>query len=485
MMRASEHYGLGRTQASLDFVDVDIVDDTPVFISPKALTMLPSEFGDECVHLVQDFFQTVLEHIRAARNTTAEQLLRQLSEPNETRLGLSKGKARGRALGTGSAHDVWEALSQSEAAKSGFLEDLEDTVLMIEGVSVDIVSDMTTNIIRGPLIKYTQQMCDLNGIPTYDQVDSGPLWNSRDKEWFSEFVRLPVAGSGRLLLVPKAIVRTHLQYDSGEYFRHFLLTRMQKAELDANTELVEVIRSGRGKNQRTRKRVTKKALMEKYGTGKRAIVRETRKHPEALAQYRSVKRNEKHLPLTLEDIAGIEGNDKPDWDRLLLAVTETPFGQSSADQYEKAVEGFLTALWYPNLTNPIVQHKIHDGRKRIDITYTNMALNGFFHWVATHYPAPHIFVECKNYGTEVGNPELDQISGRFSPSRGQVGLLVCRDFQDKSRFLQRCRDTARDGRGFVIAVDDGDLAAMAGARKDDPLYASWTLLQGRFRDLVM
>ena len=327
-MRVSEHYRLERSQASLDFVDVDIVADTPVFISPKALTMLPSEFGDECVHLVQGFFQTVLELIRGERNDQAERLLRQLREPNETRFGLSKGRSRGRALGTDSAHEVWEALSQSEAAKSGLLEDLEDTVLMIEGISVDIVSDITTNIIRAPLTAYTQRMCGLYEIPMCDDVDSGPLWDSREKEWHSEFVKLPIAGSGRLLLVPKAIVRTHLQYDSGEYFRHFLLTRMQQAELDANSELVEVIRSGRGKRQRTRRRVTKKSLLKKYGTGKQTIVRETRKHPEALTRYRDVKRDEKHLPLTLEDIASIEGKDNPDWDRLLRSVLDLPVGRS-------------------------------------------------------------------------------------------------------------------------------------------------------------
>jgi hypothetical protein len=483
-MRVSEHFRLQRSQASLDFVDVDIIADTPVFISPKALTMLPSEFGDECVHLVQNFFQTVLEFIRSGRNDQAERLLRQLREPNETRLGLSKGKARGHALGAGSAHDVWEALSQSEAAKSGLLEDLEDTVLMIEGISVDIVSDMTTNIIRSPLIAYTNLMCELYEIPVHSDVDSGPLWNSQQREWHSKFVRLPIAGSGRLLLVPKAIVRTHLQYDSGEYFRHFLLTRMQQAELDANTELVQVIKSGRGKRSRIRRRVTKKALMEKYGSGKLAIVRETRKHPEALAQYRAAKRDEKHLPLTLEDMASLEGKDNPDWDRLLNDVLSIPGGRADAERYEKAIEGLLTALFYPNLTNPIVQHKIHDGRKRIDITYTNMAVNGFFRWVATHYPAPHIFVECKNYGREIGNPELDQLAGRFSPSRGQIGVLACRSFEDKRRFLQRCADTARDSRGFVLPLDDDDLTVMAEKRRDDLLYSEWRLLLDRFQQLV-
>lgn len=483
-MRVSQFYKLGRSQATLDFVDVDTVADTPVFISPKALTILPSEFGDECVHAIQSFFKTILEFIRTGRNSEAERLLRSLREPNETRFGLSKGKARGRAIGSSSAHDVWEALSKSEAAKSGLLEDLEDTVLMVEGIDVDIVSDITTNIIREPLIRYTQQMCDQYGIPMERDVDSGPLWSTRDKAWYSQFVQLPITSRERLLLVPKAIVRTHIQYDSGEYFRHFLLTHMQRAELAANTELVEVIRSGREKKRRERRRVTKKSLIKKYGGGKAAIVRETRKHPEALARYRAVKRDEKHLPLTLDDIASIEGAEAPDWDKLIANVGTVPVGQPDAARYEKEVEGLLTALFYPNLTNPIVQHEIHDGRKRIDITYTNMGLNGFFKWAATHYPTAHVFVECKNYGKEVGNPELDQLSSRFSPSRGQVGLLVCRSFQNKSLFMRRCIDTAKDSRGFVIALDDGDLALLTKARRDEPLYSDWKLLHDRFRALV-
>ena len=137
-----------------------------------------------------------------------------------------------------------------------------------------------------------------------------------------------------------------------------------------------------------------------------------------------------------------------------------------------------------SLTNPVVQHEIHEGRKRIDITYTNMALNGFFRWLATHYAAAHVFVECKNYGKEVGNPELDQLSSRFSKSRGQIGLLVCRGFENKKLFLRRCADTAKDGRGFVIALDDKDVSELVATRQKDQLYADWKLLRERFDALI-
>jgi hypothetical protein len=184
-LRISRYFNLEQTQATLDFVDVDVKKDTPLFISPKALTMLPSDFGDECVHLIQNFFHKILELINARRNAEAESLLGVLREPNETHLGLSKGsKSRGRALGEGSAHEVWSALSESEAAQSGLLEDLEDTVLMIEGISIDIISDITTNIIREPLVRYTQRMCEYYGIRLQPEVDSGPLWSSKDERWY-------------------------------------------------------------------------------------------------------------------------------------------------------------------------------------------------------------------------------------------------------------------------------------------------------------
>jgi hypothetical protein len=112
-----------------------------------------------------------------------------------------------------------------------------------------------------------------------------------------------------------------------------------------------------------------------------------------------------------------------------------------------------------------------------------MAQTGFFGWLSQHYPSANVFVECKNYGREVGNPELDQLSGRFSPSRGTFGLLVIRSVDDKPTLLRRCRDTADDQRGFIVPLDDGDLRALAGARKAGQGFSD--LLKERFDTLIM
>lgn len=477
-MRISKHYKLGRTQPTLDFVDIDISGDTPVFIDPRALRLLPSNWGDECVSLIQSFFRTVLTAIHESKHMEARRLLRVLREPNETHLGLSKGRSRGRGLGRESARDLWKALSQSEAVKSGLLEDLEDTILMVEGISSDIISDITTNIIRKPLIEYTQNMAAYYGIPLIPDVNSGALWNPIIKEWYLEYTQLPIAHGRRLLLVPKVIVRSRMDYDVEEYYRHYLLEYLQELELSANTELVQLLKNGK-------RRVTKKDLEEKYGKGKGVVVEFTRKHPEILDSYRGDKRGNYQPPLDHFEIASSDGTPPPDWDTLLKDVTVLPKGKENFAKYERVVESLLTALFYPSLSNPQVQVEIHEGRKRIDITYTNVATSGFFFWLGKHYSAPHIFVECKNYVGEVGNPELDQLGGRFSPSRGQFGLLVCREFSDKDLFLKRCIDTAKDNRGFIIPLDDSDLTRLINDRKRELKEPQFIFLKERFDKLIM
>lgn len=476
-MRISKRYRLGLTQASLDFVDVDTKNDTKVFLSPTAISALTSAWSNSCVSLIQNYFRHVLALIKQGRNKDAEALLLVLREPNETHLGLSKGRSQGRALGKGSAKDLWRALSTSQAAKSGLLADLEDAALMIDGINVDIISDMSTNIIRGELIVYTQRMCSQHGIPMIPGVESGPVWKPHTKSWDNFFVELPVTEAGKLLLVPKAVVRQQPDYDAGEYYRHYLLTHMQHAELQAGSALVEVLKNGR-------KRVTKKSLIKAYGGDKTAIVRETLKYPEALKKYKDSKEAKKRPPLSLDQIAEIENSQPPDWNVLLKNVVSLTPGKDDADRYEKAIEALFTALFYPPLTSPISQHPIHNGRKRVDITYSNDGTAGFFKWLATHYPSAQIFVECKNYTRDLQNPELDQLSSRFSPSRGRVGLLVCRSFDNKALFEQRCRDTRIDDRGFIIALDDDDLKQLVRDRIEKPLYEAFPLLRSKFQKLI-
>ena len=478
MVRVSDHFHLGRTQPELDFVDVDVHGDVPLYVDPRAIRLLPTQWGQECVSLVQNYFHSIIDAIKRGDRPSALRLLAVLREPNETHLGLSRGRARGRGMGKHLAQEVYSALEKSRAVESGLLTDLEDTILLVDGIDRDIVSDISTNIIRAPLIVYTQEVCGRYGIPTED-VDSGPLWDPNTRAWqSSRYVALPQVGGKRLLLVPKIIVRRKFDYDQEEYFQHYILAHLQEFELDVKSELVQLLKNGGT-------RVTKKSVIEKYGRGKPLITRVTRDHPEVLAQYRSDRDGDPRRPLEHEDFTEEAETPPPNWDALVAAVLETAPGREAADTYHRAVEALLTALFYPALCHPQVEYPIHDGRKRIDITYTNTAQDGFFAWLAKHYPSSNVMVECKNYCGDPGNPELDQLSGRFAPNRGRIGLLVCRTFERRDLFVARCRDTAQDGRGFILALDDTDLRTLVTARRTMDHDALFTFLKERFDQLVM
>jgi hypothetical protein len=188
--------------------------------------------------------------------------------------------------------------------------------------------------------------------------------------------------------------------------------------------------------------------------------------------------------MTHDELAQAEKIAAPDWDALLDRVVSVQPGNEGASEYENSVEALLTALLYPALLHPFKQHPIHEGRKRVDITYANAAVAGFFAWVGQHYPSSMIFVECKNYGKEIGNPELDQLSGRFSPNRGKVGILVCRSLADPATALARCRDTANDERGYVLILDDERLALLVAERKAYPRRTEFNLLRQLFVELI-
>ncbi len=103
------------------------------------------------------------------------------------------------------------------------------------------------------------------------------------------------------------------------------------------------------------------------------------------------------------------------------------------------------------------------------------------------FPLGHVMMTTNLQGkVQEANPELDQISGRFSHRRGEVGLLVCRELRNKDLFIERCRDTVRDDRGYIIPLDDEDLRALVEEAKNQGIMSQYFGVLGvRFKRLVM
>jgi hypothetical protein len=152
----------------------------------------------------------------------------------------------------------------------------------------------------------------------------------------------------------------------------------------------------------------------------------------------------------------------PDLGSLVEDILRVPRGRRTARRYHEAAERFLTAAFWRSLVDPRMEQFLDEKTRRADIIYRNVAYTGFFRWMHATFGAVYVVVECKNYGGEVGNAELDQTLGYLTPWRGRFAILVCRHFKDRAGFIQRCRLAVRAERGCVVALADSDLVTLAG-----------------------
>lgn len=484
-IRVSDYFKLGRGQGALEFVDVAVHADTRLFVDPRAFRALGSDWGNACVDLITEFFGEVVSAIHKGEHERGRLLLSGLSEPNETRLGMSSGRPRGRGVGTVLADQLYESLSTSEAAKSGLLKDLEDTALLVRGVGADRISDVTTNIVRAPLIDFTQRMVQKYGLPT-EQVDSGLLWKPGTVDWESEYVQLPVVAGSKLVLVPRAVARWRLSYDPGEYYRHHVLNFLMDLEISNKSPLTWVIKSGPNKGERrVYKKDVEKKYKRKYGGSKNMVVAATRNYPEILDRYRATKANDYGQPVSFAALRKKAGIPKPKWNQLLKAVTDCKPGRPEAHKYHIAVRDLLQAVFYPELDEGTVEQEINSASGRIDIVWTNMLTPGFFAWFAQHYgKAPFIPVECKNYTDDPKNPAVDQLQSRLSDTRGRLGLLVCRTIKNRQKFIDRTHPMMTGNKNFVLGLDDEDLAELVTARKAQDDERVERRLRLRLKELI-
>lgn len=481
-MHITEYFNLARTQATVDFVDVDTSTDARIFIDPRAISLQNGDWAEECKTFLASFFSEVLDAIHIGQPRRVRELMERLGEPNETHLGFSRGRSRGRGLGFTGTAQMADSISGSKAAQTGLLEDLEDTALLVPGIGPDIIADITTHVIRGALIGYTQRACEYYDIPLEEQ-HSGPVWNPDALEWQEGFVDLPRTPEGELLLVPKSIVRHNPIFDTGTYYLHYIAPMLEAEELQANTQLVKLLKNGTRKVDRT-------ALKQKYGDGKLAVVDQTlRFDKRPLQEYRRSAGVATSPALDNDDLVVTVHGQTFDYMALYEQMVAISPGNAGATLYHRSAEKLVSAVFYPSLGNMRMEQEIHEGRKRIDICYDNIATIGFFEWLNRNYRCPTMPVECKNYSRELSNPELDQLSGRFSNDRGQVGVLVCRSFDNKDRFIARCRDTAKDGRGYILVLDDDDLKRLAseaaGLRRERrEKQLAFPMLRDRFQILI-
>lgn len=227
-MRISQLFNLQKTQHELDFVDIDIDADTPLFLDPYFIAKSDFPIAFEAHLSLRTYFECLLCALRENRITDAEELFNHLGETNEICLGFSQSKPQGKGMGPSDASRIFKSLRESRALQTGIMEDIEDFRIFVDNVDKDKMSDMTANIIKKQLIEYTQAQCALWGIPLTNDTPSGYYWDRNTSSWENTYTSMLVVDGRKILLVPKRIVSFSTEYTPQKYMQHFVLNFFAK-----------------------------------------------------------------------------------------------------------------------------------------------------------------------------------------------------------------------------------------------------------------
>ncbi|MDR1196861.1 MAG: hypothetical protein LBL08_01115 [Candidatus Nomurabacteria bacterium] len=489
----SEYNKLGKKQFELDFVDVPVNgSDVKLFIDPYSISRRKDLWFRNCATTIYTFFDHLLELIRLNKHNEALDLLDGLHESNETKLGYSP-KNQGAAIGRKQSIKLYDSLRTSKAVETGILKDIEECNLMIHGIDRDKISDMTTNIIKKYLIRYTQQQCALHGVPI-KKLPVKHLLNLDLFEWESDFCDLPEDMGGKaVVLVPKTIVRIIPALNAREYYQHYVLDFLQEEHYSAASSLCRVLKD------KTLKKPAKTVITDmvtKVGNPKKDKGKKSLKdylfefslgNKDVLQDYEDTKRTDDADPhLSDKDIEKNIKNRDQNYDDLIDKLNAVRPGRETANDYHEVMIGILSAIFRDLLTSPKKEDPINDGIKRIDIRFINSATYGFFSSLRSlkGIPAPYVYVECKNYFNDVVNPECDQLATRFSPERGRLGFLAIRKVDNRKKLIQRCGALAKDGHGYIIPITDEDVIQLIEFKRSKDNKSMDDFLEERLKEII-
>lgn len=209
--------------------NISVVVDLPLFVDPFLLFDSPKaeyrKLHDEIIEYLK--FLRDLSQIGAVADARIQHLYC-FQEVEQNWLGFSQSGNSGRGLGMGFARALSQNLNSlfpdfgSEKITKG--SHLEKLCLIRAGVGRDMISDFTTNLIKGFLCEYTQKFAQDHIDPSLlaEFAVSHARFSTTTKTWRPEKYTLPKLDEDYVLLTPREILtKDDTWINKEDYFREY------------------------------------------------------------------------------------------------------------------------------------------------------------------------------------------------------------------------------------------------------------------------
>ena len=446
-MRFSEAFGVEGRQVALDFLDIPLHTDLRFFLDPTSIKVLKSQWGQDLVYALQDYFTEIMVSIKNNNFKKAAYLLSSLRESNAFHLGYSTKESSGTALGEKTAEDILDSLKSSQAAKSGILTDLEDTALTIPGIGSDRISDSVCNILKGFFIEYTKDVCIFYGIET-KEVSEVKTWDKVSSKWHKKRCHLPVFEGEEIILIPKILAREEIIYSHRDLYRRHIIPEMKKELISSGSALVKVLKGERI--------VTTTSIIDEYGQTKAFIESQLVKYPNTLKDYKKDLEINPPNPLAHSDF------DK-DEDPVILPIKDLmkdidlAIKNNGFSNYTKAYKKILISIFYPSLFYPKL---ISEDEQCCLFSLINEAKKGFFFDFSVYNIISElIVVNVIDPQHKLNKEHIYTTLRKLEECNAKIGLIFCENPAEE-KYLDRVKEISKDEGLYIFLISRNNLMEM-------------------------
>lgn len=264
----------------LEFVNINLSGDNQIFIDPLKMKKGLTEFDKNCYQKVDNFMKRLLNLVRNKEFKQAKNIVDNLYERNETRLGYSLETRYGKSFGENGGNTLLKTLAKSNMILDGLVEDIFDCLILLPNIGEDKVSDLITTIIFLDLVKYTQEQCQKWNIPMKEVELEKLCWDSNKEEWIKVITNLPIHCKVPIVFIPKTIVSCNITFSYEKLYRDVVIPIYKDRELeDIHSNLVVKYKNGR-------KQVLGNMLRKMYPCTKYVILDFVKKYDSYYREYK-------------------------------------------------------------------------------------------------------------------------------------------------------------------------------------------------------
>jgi Ni/Co efflux regulator RcnB len=284
-MRFSEHFNLpNHHQRHYEFVNIRVDSDNMFFIDPTRIEGENSQWAHDCADIIQDFFHTIFNLYNNGETERAREFFGSSGESNEIFLGYTKGFPRGLGNSEESLTKIFDYVHQEGLLNEQIVGRLEDFHIFVPDFGPDLLSDLVASLIKFKLVEFTQEQCELHGIPLTIPLRR-PYWNMETHSWGTFEEMLPDISGNAIVLIPKEVVVGSYLYDASRYWVQVVSIWRQRKHQEENSTLHRT----RPENKEfvSKKEIRRVEIKEQHLPEKEYLVNMTRQNRVMIEEFRN------------------------------------------------------------------------------------------------------------------------------------------------------------------------------------------------------